>query len=98
MIPPDTLLIMLLTGIAASAVPIIAWFRAQKRIRHLEMTLLAQTTDVDRFEELRTLVQHLAAQTEQLTDAHEQLTRRLSDWPDRLLPPPAEHQRPVTPH
>jgi hypothetical protein len=26
------------------------------------------------------------------------LTRRLSDWPDRLLPPPAEHQRPVTPH
>jgi hypothetical protein len=32
---------------AAAALPLYASFRAHKRIRHLEMTLLSQTSDTD---------------------------------------------------
>ena len=95
--PADTFLILLLAGLAAAALPLAAWIRALKRIRNLEMTLLAQATDVDRYEELRALLQQVAAQTEQLANIQAQLARRLTD---RELPSPrrSDPERLVTPH
>ena len=96
--PPDTLLIILLTALGVASIPVLVWFRAQKRIRALEMALLAQATDGDRYEELRALLQQLAAQTEQLADNQALLTRRLAERLDQPLPPRLEAGRPVTPH
>jgi hypothetical protein len=95
---PDTLLLIVLTALGAAAVPLFVWLRAQKRIRHLEMTLLVQTTDDDRYEELRSLLQQIAAQTEHLADAQAELARRLGDRMDQLPAPRAEPVRPSTPH
>jgi cytochrome c-type biogenesis protein CcmH/NrfF len=96
--PADTLLIIVLTALGAAALPIYAWLRAQKRIRDLEMTLLAQATDADRYEELRALLQQVAAQTDSLADGQAQLARRLGDRVEALPPPLPEPPRPVTPH
>jgi len=95
--PADTLLIILLTALGVGAIPAVVWLRAQKRIRHLEMTLLAQTTDGDRYEELRSLLEQVAAQTEQLADHQAQLARRLAD---RIDSPPMlpDRARSTTPH
>ncbi len=95
---PDTVLIIVLTALGAAAVPLVVWLRAEKRIRHLEMTLLAQTTDGDRYEELRVLLQQIAAQTDHLADTQAQLARRLGDRVDQLPPSRAEPGRPITPH
>lgn len=94
----DTILLLLLACLAASAVPIYAWFRAQKRIRHLEMTLLSQASDADNYEELRSLLQNLALQTEQLADTQALLARRIAERPDPLPRLRAEGDRPNTPH
>lgn len=96
--PPGAVLAIAFTAIAAAAIPCLVWLRAQKRIRHLEMTLLAQSTDGDRYEELRALVEQVAAQTEHLADSQAQLVRRLAERVDPLPAPRAEALRPVTPH
>lgn len=96
--PADTLLIIVLAALGAAALPLVAWFRALKRIRNLEMTLLAQATDADRYDELRALLQQVASQTDQLADNQAQLARRLSERPEPLQPPRAALDRPVTPH
>lgn len=95
---PDTVLIIVLAALAAASIPFLVWLRAQRRIRHLEMTLLAQTTDTDRYEELRSLVQHLAAQTEQLADQQALLTERLTNRQEISAPGRADQSRAVTPH
>jgi hypothetical protein len=66
--PADTFLIIALAALGIAAIPLAGWLRAQKRIRDLEMTLLAETTGTDRYEELFLLLQQVAAQTEQLAD------------------------------
>jgi hypothetical protein len=94
----DTMLIILLTALGSAAIPLAAWIRARIRIRELELMLTAQANEVDRHEELRDLVQQLAAQTDELTDHQALLARRLSE---RLEAPPTsrgEPQRAVTPH
>jgi hypothetical protein len=95
---PDTVLIIVLAALSVAAVPFVVWLRAQRRIRHLEMTLLAQSVDSDRYEELRTLLQQLAAQTEQLTHQQSVLAERLEGGRELLAPPKGEHPRAVTPH
>jgi len=95
---PDMVLIVVLAVLGAAALPLAVWLRAQKRIRHLEMTLLAQTTDGDRYEELRALLQQIATQTDHLAGAQAQLAHRLGDRMDQPPPPRAEPVRPVTPH
>lgn len=94
----DTLLIAILAALAAAAFPLGAWWRAQKRIRDLEMTLLAQATDADRYDELRTMLQQVISQTDHLADQHATLTRRLSDRADQLPGPRMDPMRPATPH
>jgi ferredoxin-NADP reductase len=94
---PDVVLLMLLAA-GVAAFPAIAWLRAQKRIRHLEMTLLARTTDLGRYEELRELVQRLSDQTEHLVDVNTQLAHRLAERVEPPLPVRAELPRAVTPH
>ena len=96
--PADTMLIILLAALVSTAVPCVAWLRAQKRIRDLEMALLAQATDADRYEELRGLLQHVAAQTEQLADYQAQVVRRLNERVEPLPLPKAAPDRPITPH
>ena len=96
--PADTALIILLAALAGVAFPTVAWFRAQKRIRDLEMTLLAQATDGDRYEELRTVMQQVVSNTEQLADTQAQIARRLNDRVEPLQLPRTAHDRPVTPH
>jgi uncharacterized coiled-coil protein SlyX len=97
--PADTLLIIILTALGVAGLPLAVWLRAQRRIRHLEMTLLTQSMDADRYEELRALLQQVASQTEQLADHQAQLVRRLAD---RAEPPlaqlPPGQARPITPH
>lgn len=96
--PADTLLIILLTALGVAGLPLALWLRALKRIRHLEMTLLVETTDSDRYEELRMLLHRIATQTDQLADNQAQLVRRLVDRMDRTLPPPVDSGHPITPH
>jgi hypothetical protein len=95
---PAAVLTIVVAAIGAAAIPCIVWLRAQKRIRHLEMSLLAQSTDGDRYEELRALIEQVAAQTEHLADGQAQLVRRLAERIDPLPLPRAEALRPVTPH
>jgi cytochrome c-type biogenesis protein CcmH/NrfF len=94
----DTVLTILLTALAAAALPLAALLRAQKRIRDLEMTLLAQTTDADRYEELRGLLQQMVLQTDQLADNQAQLARRLTERVEALPPPRLDLAQPSTPH
>ncbi len=94
----DTVLIILLAALASTAVPCVAWLRAQKRIRDLEMTLLAQSADADRYEELRGLLQQVAAQTEQLADYQAQVARRLNERVEPLPQSRPAPDRPITPH
>ena len=94
----DTFLIAILAALAAVALPLGAWLRAQKRIRDLEMTLLTQATDADRYDELRALLQQVISQTDHLADQHATLARRLSDRGDQLLGPRMDPTRPATPH
>ncbi len=96
--PPGAVFAIALAALTIAGIPVLVWLRAQKRIRHLEMTLLAQATDVDRYEELRAMLQQLTAQTEQLADTQAQLARRLGDGVDQLRGPRIEPARPVTPH
>jgi hypothetical protein len=95
---PDMLLIVLLAGLGGAAIPMFAWLRAAKRIRDLEMTLLAQTTDADRYEELRGLLQQIALQSDNLADTQARLVGRLTDGPVQLPPSAPMPSRPVTPH
>jgi len=62
------------------------------------MTLLTQSIDAERYEELLGLLKQVAAQTDQLADTQTQLTRRLAELSERLLSPGAGESRPVTPH
>lgn len=94
---PDVF-IALLAVLAAVALPFVAWLRAQKRIRDLEMTLLARTIDAERYDELLGLLKQVAAQTDQLADTQTQLARRLAERGERLLPPGAEPSPRITPH
>lgn len=94
----DTVLMVVLAALGAASIPFLVWLRAQKRIRHLEMTLLAQTTDTDRYDELRALLQHLAAQTEQLADQQALFTERLSARREISPPGRADRSQVVTPH
>ncbi len=96
--PADAVLIALLVALGSAALPLVGWFRAQRRIRHLEMTLLAQSTDGDRYEELRALLEQVAAQTDQLADAQTAIARRLVERMDALPAPRSSEQRPITPH
>jgi hypothetical protein len=96
--PADTMLMILLTALAVAGLPLGLLLRAQKRIRHLEMTLLTQATDGDRYEELRALLQQVAVQTDQLADAQAQLARRVAERMDQLPPPRPDQERPITPH
>lgn|SRR5512147_2748060 len=96
--PPDTVLIIVLSALGASAAPILLWLRAQKRIRDLEMTLLMRTTDAEQFDELRSLVERLAAQTEQLVEQQSILAARLGERRDPAVLPRPEQARPITPH
>ena len=84
----DTFLIAILAALAAVALPLGAWLRAQKRIRDLEMTLLTQATDADRYDELRALLQQVISQTDHLADQHATLARRAHDVGRILNPPP----------
>jgi hypothetical protein len=95
---PDAVLIVVLTALGAAAVPFLRWLRARKRIRDLEMALLVQTTDGDRCEEPRALLQQVAAQTDHLANAQAQLARRPGDRLDQLPPLRAELRRSSTPH
>jgi hypothetical protein len=95
---PDVVLSIVLASLGTAAVPFFIWLRAQKRIRHLEMTLLAQSTDSDRYEELRGLIEQIAVQTDHLADTQAQLVRRLGDRLEQLPPGRPEQLRPVTPH
>jgi uncharacterized protein HemX len=95
---PDAVLLIVLSALGIAAVPVAVWLRAQKRIRHLEMTLLAQSTDGDRYDELRALLDRIAAQTEAIADMQAQLARRVAEQVDRLPPPRVEPSRPITPH
>jgi enoyl-CoA hydratase/carnithine racemase len=95
----DTLLLILLSALAGGVIPTMAWLRTARRLRHLEMTLLAQTTDADQYAELRALLEHVAQQTEQLADAQAQLARRVAERPPEALPPGRpDASRPITPH
>jgi hypothetical protein len=96
--PADTLLIILLAALGAAGLPFAAWLRAQRRIHDLETTLLTQTTDAERYEELRAFLQHLVSQTEQLADNQGLLARRLSERVEAFPPPRSDQARPVTPH
>ena len=95
---PDTVLIILLAAVAAGAPALLVWLRAQKRIRDLEMTLLTRTTDMERYEELRLLIEQLAQRTDQLVDQQALLAARLGDRPEMRLLPRPEQLRPITPH
>ncbi|MEO8139533.1 MAG: hypothetical protein ABI742_07810 [Gemmatimonadota bacterium] len=95
---PDAVAFVVLSALGIASIPVLVWYRAQKRIRHLEMSLLAQTTDVDRYEELRLLLERLATQTEQLADQQALLAERLIGRRE-LLPPGRSEQPAVnTPH
>lgn len=95
---PDAVAFVVLSALGIASIPVLVWYRAQKRIRHLEMSLLAQTTDVDRYEELRLLLERLATQTEQLADQQALLAERLTGRRE-LLPPGRSDQPAVnTPH
>lgn len=95
--PPNAVLAVVLAVLGLAAIPAWIWARAQRRIRHLEMTLLAQSTDLDRYDELKQLIQQVALQTEQLADQQARLGDRLSEW--RELPGArSEQPRDVTPH
>ena len=96
--PADTLLIILLTALGSAAIPLVAWWGSQRRIRKLELLLLAQAPDVERYEELRELVHQLSSETDQLADNQALLARRLSERVDQLAAPRAESSRPVTPN
>ena len=93
----DVVLMMLLSGLGLAALPALAWWRAQRRIRHLEMSLLAQASDADRYDDLRALVQQIADQTEQLADTQGELARRLSER-EALPAPRVDPARSITPH
>lgn len=96
--PADTLLIILLAALAGVTIPAVAWFRAKKRIRDLEMTLLSQATDADRYEELRGVMLQVVSNTEQLADTQDRIANRRNDRVESPpLPKPAA-DRPVTPH
>jgi len=95
---PDAVLALLLTALVSVGLPLLALYRAHRRIRDLEMTLLTQTVDAQRYEELLGLLKQVAAQTDQLSDTQTQLARRLAERGEWLLPPGAEQSRPVTPH
>jgi hypothetical protein len=94
----DTVLLMLLTAIGVSAAPLYVLFRAHRRIRDLEMALLARTTDMEQLGDVRELLERLASQTEQLADQQALLASRLAERHDLLPPPRGEGVRPVTPH
>lgn len=94
--PADTLLIILLAALGGAALPLLGWLRAQRRIRHLEMTLLAQASDQDRFEELSAAMRGLAQQNEQLLDAQSSLMRISTISPEDRGRPDAAG--PSTPH
>lgn len=96
--PPNVLFVIFLTIVGTAAVPTIAWIRALRRIKHLEMTLLTHTTDGDEYAELRGLIQQVADQTSQLVDNQALLSRRLTDRIEPPLPGRADVERPVTPH
>lgn len=96
---PDVVLTILLAALATGIPSFMVWLRASRRIRDLEMTLLARTTDEAREEDLRQMLEHLLARTEQLSDQQALLVARLTERSDlRLSPPKAEQARPVTPH
>jgi hypothetical protein len=95
---PNVVLSIVLASLGTAAVPCFVWLRAQRRIRHLEMTLLTQTTDVERYDELRLMLQQVATQVEHLADAQTQLARRLGERSEPIALPRAEPLRPVTPH
>ncbi len=96
--PADTLLIIVLTALGATTAPLALWLRALRRIRHLEMTLLVQTTDSDRYEELRALLNQIEVHTDQLADSQALLARRLGDRIDQLPLAGVDHPRSITPH
>ncbi len=97
---PDVVLIMLIAVAGVAAIPTLAWFRAQRRIRDLEMALMAQATADEQLTEVQRQLERIAASTDQLLDQQGLLTARLGDR--RELPPPAlprpESPRAVTPH
>jgi len=96
--PADTVLIIVLAALGGAALPLLAWLNAQRRIRHLEMTLLTRSTDAERYDELRGLLQQLAIQTEQLADTQDQLARRFADQSSQLPPARPDPGQPITPH
>ncbi len=97
---PDVVLIMVATAAGFAAIPTIAWFRAQRRIRDLEMALMAQATAEEQLTEVQRQLERITAQADQLLDQQGLLAARLGDR--RELPPPAsprpEPPRVVTPH
>jgi uncharacterized coiled-coil protein SlyX len=95
---PDAVLALLLATLVSLGLPLLALYRAYRRIRDLEMTLLTQTVDGQRYEELLGLLKQVAAQTDQLSDTQTQLVRRLAERGEWLLPPDTEESKPVTPH
>lgn len=96
---PDTLLIVLLAALTAGAPSLFIWLRASRRIRDLEMALLARTTDETREDEVRHLLEHLLSQTDQLADQQAVILSRLAERPDiRALPSKNDQARPITPH
>lgn len=94
---PDVF-VALLAVLAVVAFPFVAWLRAQKRIRDLEMTLLTRTIDAERYDELLGLLKQIATQTDQLADTQTQLARRLAERGERMLPPAGEPSPLITPH
>ena len=95
---PDAFLLLVLTVLAVGAIPVLVWYKAQKKIRQLEMTLMAQDIEANRNDDLRSLIQQVAEQVEVLADGQAQLARRLNERIEApQLPPPAPVQA-VTPH
>jgi uncharacterized coiled-coil protein SlyX len=94
---PNAVLTIVFGVLGLCAIPAWIWLRGQRRIHDLEMTLLTQSTDLVRYEELKALIQQLAQRTEDIADQQARLADRLVERQSLPAPRP-EPPRVVTPH
>ena len=92
---PDTVLIIVVVAAAVAALPTLAWARALRRIRDLEMALMAQATDEEALADIHRQLAQIAAQSEHLLDQQSLLAARLGDRRSALPPAPPQA---ITPH
>ena len=92
------LIATLATTLPLLAISALGWWRASRRAIDLERRLLNDPTRDDTSQRLEQMVEHLAAQVDELSSGQDFFQRVLTRQLERPGQPPVESPKEVTPH